>query len=79
MEILRNAIKYIEDAIELNKAAGKEAVDKTRTDAQRESLGKEYESYKQKKPWRELQNVEKEEESKAESDSKDRRRRRRRR
>ena len=67
----KNAIKYIEDAIELNKAAGKEAVDKTRTDAQRESLGKEYESYKQKKPWRELQNVEKEEESKAESDSKD--------
>lgn len=67
-----NAIKYIKDAIELNKAAGEEAVDKTRTDAQRESLGKEYESYKQKKPWRELQNVEKEkEESKAKSDSKD--------
>ena len=67
-----NAIKYIKDAIELNKAAGEEAVDKTRTDAQRESLGKEYESYKQKKPWRELQNVEKEkEESKAKSESKD--------
>ena len=47
-------------------------MDKTRTDAQRESLGKEYESYKQKKPWRELQNVEKEkEESKAKSESKD--------
>ena len=52
--------------------ASEEAVDKTRTDSQRESLGKEYESYKQKKPWRELQNVEKEkEDSKAESDSKD--------
>ena len=67
-----NAIKYIKDAIQLNRVAGEEAIDKTRTDSQRESLGKEFESYKQKKPWRELQNVEKEkEESKAESDSKD--------
>ena len=68
----KNAVKYIKDAIELNKVAGEEAVDKTRTDAQRESLGKEFESYKQKKPWRELQNVEKEKEKdKAKSDSKD--------
>jgi tetratricopeptide (TPR) repeat protein len=67
-----NATKYIQDAIELNKVAGEEAVDKTRTDSQRESLGKEYESYKQKKPWRELQDVEKEkEDSKAESDPED--------
>ncbi len=43
-----NAIKWIEKAIELNAEEG------TNED-QKESLQKEYESYKEKKPWREMQ------------------------
>jgi len=66
-----NAIKWIEKAIELNKQAGEEAVDKTRTDEQRESLHKEYDSYKNKEPWRELQNVEEEKKAKKKSDEDD--------
>ncbi len=62
-----NAIKWVEKAIEVNKADGEAAVDKTRTDTQRESLHKEYESYKKKEAWRELQNVE--EDKKAEKEN----------
>ena len=53
-----NAIKYIQDAIEINRIQGEKAKDKTSTDEQKESLQKEYESYQDKKPWRELEDVE---------------------
>ncbi len=44
-----NAIKWIEKAIEVNREEGT-------NDEQKESLQTEYESYKNKKPWREMQN-----------------------
>ena len=59
-----NAIKWIEKAIKINKKEGEEAVDKTQTDTQRESLHKEFESYKNEEPWREDQNVEEEKKEK---------------
>lgn len=55
------AIEWIEKAIELNRIAGEEGVDKARTAKQKLSLRKEYESYKEEKPWREFQDVENEE------------------
>ncbi|MFK7767620.1 MAG: tetratricopeptide repeat protein [Mariniblastus sp.] len=66
------AIEWLEKAIEINRVEGEEAKDKTRTDKQRESLGKELESYKNEKPWRELQDVENEakEKSKKKDDKK---------
>jgi tetratricopeptide (TPR) repeat protein len=54
------AIEWVEKAIELNRIAGEKAIDKTRTDKQKLSLRKEYESYKEEKPWREFQDVENE-------------------
>jgi tetratricopeptide (TPR) repeat protein len=63
------AIEWIEKAIEVNKKVAKDAVDKTRTDEQFESLNKELESYKKKEPWRELQNVEEEKKAKADDES----------
>ena len=54
-----NAIKWIQKAIKVNKQKGEDGtVDKERTEEQSESLQKEYEKYKTKEPWRELQDVE---------------------
>ena len=54
-----NAIKWIQKAIKVNKQKGEDGtVDKERTEEQSESLQKEYEKYKAKEPWRELQDVE---------------------
>lgn len=63
------AIEWIEKALKANEEAAKEAVDKTDTDKRFKSLNDELESYKNKKPWRELENVE--EEKKAKSAAKD--------
>ncbi len=53
------AIKWIEKAIEVNQENGENgSVGEERTKEQRESLQKEFDSYKEKKPWRELQDVE---------------------
>ncbi|MDG1875445.1 MAG: tetratricopeptide repeat protein [Mariniblastus sp.] len=60
------AIEWIEKAIELNQKNGKDGtVDQERTKEQRASLQKEFDSYKKKEPWRELQDVEKEKAEKA--------------
>jgi tetratricopeptide (TPR) repeat protein len=50
----KNAIKWIEKAIEINKA-GEEGVGEARQKEQSESLQKEYENYKNEKAWRENQ------------------------
>ena len=52
-----SAIKWIEKAVEVNRAVAEKAVDKTRTDKQQKSLQKELESYKKEEPWRELETV----------------------
>lgn len=65
------AIDWIEKAIEVNKAnaeADKDA-DQTPFEEQLDSLEKELASYKDEKPWRELQNVEEEKKKKADEDS----------
>ena len=55
------AIKWIEKAIEVNQENGKNGtVPEERTKEQRASLQKEFDSYKKKEAWRELQDVEKE-------------------
>lgn len=54
------AIELIEQALEINRAEGEKAADKTATDKQFKSLNKELDSYREKKPWRELQDVENE-------------------
>ncbi len=59
------AIEWIDKAIEVNQSKAEKSTDKTETDEQQESLEDELESYKQKKPWRESQDVEKEKEAKA--------------
>ena len=62
------AIEWIEKAIELNEQKGKDgSVGKERTEEQSASLQKEYEKYKEKKPWRELQDVEAEKAAKKEA------------
>ncbi|MEM9941741.1 MAG: tetratricopeptide repeat protein [Planctomycetota bacterium] len=53
-----NAIKYIKDAIEVNRKESEGAVDKIANEEQRQSLQLEFESYQKKKPWRELEDVE---------------------
>lgn len=68
------AIEWIEKAIELNRVNGEKGIDKARTARQKESLRKEYESYKDEKPWREFQDVEnekKEKEADEKAESKD--------
>jgi predicted Zn-dependent protease len=55
-----SAIEWIEKGIEANKTLAKEINDPERTAEQLSSLTDELESYKQKKPWRELQDPEKE-------------------
>lgn len=62
-----SAIEWIEKAIEVNRELGESEPSK-RTEEQKESLQKEYKSYQQKKPWRELQDVEKEKKLKREAD-----------
>ena len=62
-----NAIKWIEKAIKVN-SDGEEGMDEKRTETQRQSLQKEYESYKKKEPWRELQDVEQEKKDKAKAE-----------
>ena len=53
------AIEWIEKAIEVNKQKGEDgSVGKERTEEQSVSLHEEYEKYKAKEPWRELQDVE---------------------
>jgi len=57
------AIEWIEKAIEVNQKNGKDGtVGEERTTEQRASLQKEFDSYKKKEAWRELQDVEKEKE-----------------
>jgi tetratricopeptide (TPR) repeat protein len=69
-----SAIEWIEKAIEVNRNEGETQPSK-RNAEQKESLQKEYLSYKDKKPWRELQNVEEEKaktkDDDSESDNKD--------
>ena len=59
-----SANDWIQKAIELNREEGEQQASK-RNDDQKESLQKEYQSYKDKKPWRKLQNVEEDDEEKS--------------
>ena len=64
------AIEWIEKAIEVNQERGKDGtVGKERTAEQRESLQKEFDSYKEKEPWRELQDVEAEKAAKKKAEA----------
>ena len=65
-----SAIEWIEKAIEVNREAG-ESEPGQRNEEQKESLQKEYENYQQKKPWRELQDVEKEKKANEEKETED--------
>ncbi|MEL7497486.1 MAG: tetratricopeptide repeat protein [Planctomycetota bacterium] len=54
------AIEYVEKALAVNRRLNEEAVDKSATEKQFKSLNKELDSYQEKKPWRERQDVENE-------------------
>lgn len=55
-----SAIEWIKKGIEANKAAAAELDDQQATAKQHQSLMDEWEFYRQQKPWRELQDLEKE-------------------
>jgi tetratricopeptide (TPR) repeat protein len=64
-----SAIEWIQKAIEVNRKEG-ETQPSPRNSEQKESLQKEFQSYKDKKPWREMQNVEEEKAKKKNGESK---------